>query len=155
MSARRNEPQNPLVVTGPRAFSQVGYAPYGVPMPTEDTGVHTNPEQWLQDYHWDCNEVTIVAAGAGGQLNLGVAVGVGVSRRIREITIRHAGTNDTIVTLLISGGAIRLSVSVPALSTIIWFSEDGRDFTAGQQPAVQTSDVTGGSTYVSASGVEA
>jgi len=154
MSARRNEPQNPLVVTGPRAFSQVGYAPYGVPMPTEDTGVHTNPEQWLQDYHWDCNEVTIVAAGVGGQLNLGVAVGVGVSRRIREITIRHAGTNNTVVTLLIAAGATRLTIDVPAQTTRVWSSEDGRVFTTGQISAVQTSDVVGGSTFISASGVE-
>jgi hypothetical protein len=123
-------------------------------MPTEDTGVHTNPEQWLQDYHWDCNEVTIVAAGVGGQLNLGVAVGVGVSRRIREITIRHAGTNNTVVTLLIAAGATRLTIDVPAQTTRVWSSEDGRVFTTGQISAVQTSDVVGGSTFISASGVE-
>jgi hypothetical protein len=123
-------------------------------MPTEDTGVHTNPEQWLQDYHWDCNEVTIVAAGVGGQQNLGVAVGVGVSRRIREITIRHAGTNNTVVTLLIAAGATRLTIDVPAQTTRVWSSEDGRVFTTGQISAVQTSDVVGGSTFISASGVE-
>lgn len=123
------------------------------PTPVEDTGTNTNPEKWLQDYHWDSGQVTIAAAGAGGQQNLGTPVTA--ERRIREITIRHAGTNATVVTLLIAGGAIRLSIDVPAQTTRVWSSQDGRLFSAGEQPAVQTSDVTGGSTYVSAAGVEA
>ena len=121
----------------------------------EDTGLNTNPERWLHENHWDCDEVTINAAGAGGQQNLGGAVPAGVVRRIREITIRHEGTNETTVTLLIAGGATRLTIRVPSQATIVWQSPDGREFTAAQQPAVQSSDVTGGNTYVSASGVEA
>lgn len=118
-------------------------------------GTHTNPELWLHTNHWEADEVTIAAAGVGGQQNLGVAVPAGVTRRIREIKIRHAGTNNTTVTLLIAAGATKVTIDVPAQTTRVWSSQDGRLFTAGQQPVVQTSDVTGGSTYVSASGVEA
>ena len=124
-----------------------------LPLPVQDTGVNTNPAKWLQDHHWDCNEVTIAVNGLPGQQALGVAA-LG-TRRIREITIRHAGTNNTVVTLLIAGGAARLTVDVPAQSTRVWSSEDGRVFAVGEVSAVQTSDVTGGSTFVSASGVEA
>jgi hypothetical protein len=114
-----------------------------------------NPEDWLHQHHWEAEEVTITVAGAGGQQNLGSAVATGKTRRIREITIRHAGTNNTVVTLLVAGGATKLTIDVPAGTTRVWSSQDGRKFAAGEQPAVQTSDVVGGSTYVSAAGVEA
>ena len=114
----------------------------------------TNPSQWLQTHHWEADEVTIAAAGAGGQQNLGAAVGAGLTRRIREITIRHAGTNNTVVTFLV-GVATKLSVDVPAQTTRMWSSEDGVAVIAGGQLVVRTSDVTGGSTFVSARGVEA
>ncbi len=121
----------------------------------DDSGAHTNPARWLHENHWDCDQVTVAVAGAPGQQNLGVTVVAGLTRRIREITIRHAGTNNTVVTLLIAGGAIRLTIDVPAQTTRVWSSEDGRVFTAGQISAVQTSDIAGGSTFVSASGLEA
>lgn len=133
---------------------QQGPAPE-YPLITEDLGTHTNPETWLHENHWEADEVTINAAGVGGQQNLGVVVPAGVTRRIREITIRHAGTNNTVVTLLIAGGATKVTIDVPAQSTRVWSSQDGREFAAGEQPAVQSSDVTGGNTFVSASGVEA
>jgi len=124
--------------------------------PGQDTGVHTNPERWLQDNHWEPNaEITIAAAGAPGEQAVGGVVPVGETRRIRELTIRHAGSANTVVTLLISGGATKLTIDVPVQTTRVWSSQDGRSFAAGEQPVVQTSDVTGGSTYVSASGVEA
>jgi hypothetical protein len=124
----------------------------------EDTGLHTNPEIWLHANHWESPaEVTINAVGAGGEQGLGVAVPAGLTRRVREITIRHAGSNNTVVTLKVAGvgGAVKVTIDVPAQTTRVWSSEDGREFAEGEQPAVQTSDVTGGSTYVSASGVEA
>lgn len=124
-------------------------------IPVVDSGLHSNPEQWLHDHHWDCDEVTINVAGAPGQQNLGVITPISAIRRIRELTIRHAGTNNTVVTLLIAGGATRVSIDVPPQTTRVWSSEDGKEFAAGEQPAVQSSDVTGGNTYVSASGVEA
>jgi cell wall assembly regulator SMI1 len=114
----------------------------------------TNPELWLHQHHWEAEEVTIAAAGAGGQQNLGAAVGAGLTRRIRELTIRHAGTNNTVVTLLIAGGATKVTIDVSAQSTRVWSSQDGREFAAGEQSAVQSSDVTGGNTFVSAAGVE-
>jgi hypothetical protein len=122
---------------------------------TEDTGANTNPERYLHEHHWESGEVEITASGAGGQKNLGDPVPSGKKRRIRELTIRHAGTNNTVVTLLVSGGVTKLTIDVPAQSTRVWSSQDGREFDAGEQPAVQSSDTTGGYTYVSASGVEA
>lgn len=98
-------------------------------------------------------EVTIAVAGVAGQQNLGVAVATGKKRVITELTIRHAGTNNTIITLLIAGGATKLTLDIPAQTTRVWSGQ--RDFTAGEIPAVQSSDVTGGSTFVSASGIEA
>ena len=133
---------------------QQGPAP-DYPLIVEDLGTHSNPERWLHENHWDCDEVTINAAGAGGQQDLGGVVPAGQIRRIREITIRHEGTNETIVTLLLVAGVTRLTIRVPAQSTIVWLSQDGREFPAAGQPAVQSSDVTGGNTYISASGVEA
>jgi hypothetical protein len=133
---------------------QQGPAP-DYPLIVEDLGTNTNPERWLHENHWEANEVTINAAGAGGQQNLGGVVPAGMVRRIREITIRHAGTNNTVVTLLIAGGAIKVTIDVPAQTTRVWSSQDGREFAPGEQSAVQSADVTGGNTYVSASGVEA
>jgi hypothetical protein len=127
----------------------------GVRIPTVDSGVHSNPEKWIHDNHWEAAQVTIAAAGAPGQQNLDVVVPAGVTRRIRTIHVRHAGTNNTVVTLLIAGGAVKRSWDVPAQTTRVISSEDGWSFAAGQQPAVQTSDVTGGSTYVGAEGVQA
>ena len=124
----------------------------------QDTGLNTNPERWLHIHHWETPaEVTIAAAGVPGQQNLGVAVGAGLARRIREITIRHAGTNNTVVTILIAGPppVIKITIDVPAQTTRVWSSQDGRLFNAAEQPAVQSSDVTGGNTFVSAAGVEA
>lgn len=125
------------------------------PLPTEDTGLNTNPERWLQIYHWECDQVTVAAAGVGGQQALGAAVGVGLRRRIRTLHVRHAGTANTVVTLLVAGGAAKRSWDIPAQTTRTISSEDGWAFAAGQTPAVQTSDVTGGSTFVGAEGVEA
>lgn len=122
---------------------------------TEDTGEHTNPEKWLHDHHSEANQVTIAAAGAPGEQNLGVVVPAGVTRRIRTLNIRHAGTSPTVVTLLISGGAVKDSIDVPAQSTRLWGVQDGAEFQPGEQPAVQTSDITGGSTYVTPMGVQA
>jgi hypothetical protein len=130
---------------------------------------HTSREQltqissdrWLHENHWESGEVTISVAGLAGQQLLGNAVISGKTRRIREISIRHAGTNNTVVTLLIAGIAgAKVTIDVPAATppaqtTRVWSSQDGRVFTGAQIPAVQSSDVTGGSTYVSASGVEA
>ena len=125
-------------------------------MMVEDTGVHTNPERWLQDNHWEpAAEITIAAAGAPGEQPVGGAVPAGETRRIREITIRHAGSANTVVTLLdVTAGNIKLSIDVTAQSTVTWSSQDGREIAATLQPVIQTSDITGGSTYVSLAGVE-
>jgi hypothetical protein len=112
-------------------------------------------EKWRHQKHWEADEVTIAVAGVPGQQNLGAVVPALMTRRIKEITIRHAGTNNTVVTLLIAGGATKKTIDVPAQTTRVWSSQDGREFIAGEQPACQSSDVTGGNTYINASGVEA
>jgi hypothetical protein len=114
-----------------------------------------NEERWRHLKIWNSGEVTISSPGVSGQQNLGSAVPSGKKRRITELTIRHTGTNNTTVTLLVSGGDTKLTIDVPAQTTRVWSSQDGRVFNAGEQPAVQSSDTTGGPTYVSASGVEA
>ena len=124
---------------------------------TEDTGLHTNPEKWLHDNHWEPDaEIPIVLAGAPGELAIGGAVPAGETRRIREVMVFHAGTNNTLVTLLDeSGGNIKVTIPVNAQSGAQWSSQDGREIAAGLQPVVQSSDVTGGNTRVSFSGDEA
>jgi len=117
----------------------------------EDSGKNTNPERWLHDYHWNCDEVELDAAATAEAL--GVVVATGKKRRIREITIRHTGSNDTVVTITDGTNNI-LSIDVSAESTRLWSSQDGRELVAGEIPYAQTSDITGGSTYISASGVE-
>ena len=143
------------VVYGNQA--QLQQVPVTLELITQDTGLNTNPERWLHDNHWNpAAEITIAIAGAPGEQPLGAAVGAGVTRRIREVTIRHAGTNNTVVTILdATGGNILVSIDVPAQSTRTWSSQDGRLVAATLQPVVQTSDITGGSTFVSAAGVEA
>lgn len=122
----------------------------------QDTGLNTNPERWLHDNHWEPDaEITIAVAGAGGEQDVGGAVPAGETRRIREISIRHAGTNNTVVTLLDeTGGNIKVSIDIPAQTTRTWSSQDGRAVAATLQPVVQSSDVTGGNTFVSVAGVE-
>jgi len=127
------------------------------PLPVEDTGLNTNPELYLMLHHWDTGaQIDIAAAGAPGQQNLGAAVAAGRMRRIKEVTVRHAGTNNTVVTIYDKdGGNIILTIDVPAQTTRTWSSQDGRAVAATLQPVIRTSDVTGGSTYVTAAGVEA
>ena len=124
--------------------------------PGQDTGKNTNPERWLQDNHWEPDaEITIAVAGVPGEQPVGGVVPVGETRRIRELTIRHAGSANTVVTLLdATGGNIKVSIDVPAQTTRTWSSQDGRAIAATLQPVIQTSDITGGSTYVSLAGVE-
>jgi hypothetical protein len=114
-------------------------------------------ERYLHTYHWNtAAEIPIVAAGAPGQLNFGAAVAAGMRRRIREVTVRHAGSANTVVTIYdAAGGNIILTIDVPAQTTRTWSSQDGRAVAATLQPVIRTSDITGGSTFVSAAGVEA
>ena len=120
-------------------------------MPEASLGIEA--EGYRQTNGVDFDEVEIDTIGVGGQQTLYTVTGARC--RVTELTIRHAGTNDTVVTLLIGGGATKLTIDVPTGTTREWESLVGRIFTTGQVVAVQTSDVTGGSTFVSGSGVEA
>ena len=118
----------------------------------EGIGQHSNPERYRQDNHWEAEEVTCLLAAT--DYNLGAAVSVGETLRIREITVRHVGTNNTVVTLLV-GTTTKVTIDMSPQSTRVWSSQDGREFAAGEQSLIQTSDITGGSTFVSAVGIEA
>jgi len=129
----------------------------GKPPSVQDTGLNTNPEKYLHDNHWNtAADVPIAAAGAAGEQALGAAVGADVVRRIKEVTARHTGTANTVISILdVTAGNVIISFDVSAQSTRTWSSQDGRAVAATLQPVVQTSDITGGGAIVSAAGVEA
>lgn len=152
---------DPNVVIAPGALVDVNLIQYlGVavspanPVDVQDTGLNTNPERWLNDNHWDNGiEIVLVAAAA---VNLGAAVGAGVIRRIREISVRNAGQVNTVITLSDAGGN-RLSFDVPSQTTRTWSSQDGREFAAASQPQIASSAAAAApaQTFITASGVEA
>ena len=118
-----------------------------------DTGHNTNPELWDHLYHWESGAETVLNAAAA--VNFGAAVAAGLARRVREITVRNSSQNATVVTLSV-GGVNRLSFDVPANTTRVWYSQDGRLFAAASQPQIASSAAAAGQeTYVTASGVEA
>jgi len=121
----------------------------------QDTGVHSNPEKYRGDNHWQNPEVTITVAGAGGEQNLGAVVPADHRRRIMYLKLRHAGTANTVVSLMEAVGVTQIdSWDVPAQTTRIVSVELGWQFDAAEQPAVRSSDVTGGNTMVTAIGLE-
>jgi hypothetical protein len=111
---------------------------------------------WGGDAVWDfANEWTsgtqIDLNAAATPQNLGAAV-AGSKRIVTKLLVRHAGTNNTVVSLVVAG-VTRESFDIPAQTTrLIPFEVV---FVTGEQPQVQTSNVVGGDTFVSASGVEA
>lgn len=120
---------------------------------TQDTGLNTNPERWLHENHWDSGVELVINAAAA--VNLGAAVGAGVTRRIREITVRNVAQANTVITLSDAGGN-RLSFDVPAQSTRTWSSQDGREFAAASQAQIASSaGAVGSEAYITATGVEA
>jgi len=91
--------------------------------------------------HWETpKEVEIIAAGQAGEQNLGSGPSIqGNILRIKEITIRNSGASDTVFILLVKYDGnydVKLSIDVPANTTRMWESEQGRKFTYGQQPVV-------------------
>jgi len=116
-------------------------------------------ERYKHVYHWETpEEVQIITAGKTGEQNFGTPPSQ-VDRyvRIKEITIRNAGSVDTVIQLLAKYNGnytVKLSIDVPANTTRMWESEQGRKFTYGQQPIVRASPV-GGTIYLSGSGIEA
>jgi len=106
---------------------------------------------WNFIHQWTTGATEIDLNAAGVPQNLGVAV-AGARRIVTKLLVRHAGTNNTVVSLVVAG-VTRISFDIPAqTSRLIPFEVV---FTTGEQPQVQSSDVTGGDTFISASGVEA
>jgi hypothetical protein len=112
-------------------------------------------EQWLHTHHWDSKpEVHVTQVGQPGQQPLGVAVAVGKTRRIREVTVRHEGVAQTTIEIYVDADCI-ISFQVAATSSVTWHSEDGREVAEGKIPHVRSSVPGVGGTYVTAAGVEA
>lgn len=125
------------------------------PLITEDLGTNTNPERWLHDNHWD-NGVELVL-NAAAAANLGVAVGAGVTRRVRSITVRNTALVNTVITLSqVAPAQNRVSFDVPAQTTRVWSEQDAVEFLAGVQVQIASSAAAAGAeTYIHAAGVEA
>lgn len=119
-------------------------------------GEHTNPEKHRAENQWQTPaEIQIIAAGVPGELPLGAVVPAGYQRRIMYLKLRHTGTANTIVSLTESVGVTNLdSWDVPPQTTRVVSVQVGWRFDAAEQPAVQTSDITGGGTFVTAIGLE-
>jgi len=116
-------------------------------------------ETFKHRYHWETpEEVEIIAAGQAGEKNLGSPPSMRENvLRIKEVTVRNSGGSDTVLILLAKKNVnynVKLSIDVPANTTRMWESEQGRKFTYGQQPVVRAT-VVGNTIYVSASGIEA
>jgi len=106
---------------------------------------------WNFINQWTSGAAEIDLNAAATPQNLGAAV-AGARRIVTKLLVRHAGTNNTVVSLVVAG-VTRESFDIPAQTTrLIPFEVV---FTTGEQPQVQTSDVVGGDTFVSASGIEA
>jgi len=118
-----------------------------------------HPESYKHKYHWETSsEVEIVQAGQAGERNFGSAPSHADHYiRIKELTVRNSGASDTVIQLLAKYNGnydLKLSIDVPANTTRMWESEQGREFTYGQQPIVRAT-VVGNTIYISGSGIEA
>jgi len=140
------------------ASSWVVRTPSGTPdylYRTEDTGLHTNPEKYRGDNHWQNPEVTINVAGVGGEQNLGVVVPADYRRRIMYLKVRHAGTANTVVSLMEAVGVILIdSWDILPQTTRLISVQLGWRFDAAEQPAVRSSNVTAGNTFITVIVVE-
>lgn len=127
----------------------------GEPLPTEDTGLHTNPERYRHDNHWD-NGVELVL-NAAAAANLGAVVAAGATRRVRSITVRNTAQTNTVITLSqVAPAQNRVSFDVAPQSTRVWSEQDGIEFLAGVQVQISSSAAAAGEeTYIHAAGVEA
>ena len=105
---------------------------------------------WDFTYEWTSGTEIDLNAATTPQ-NFGAAV-AGSKRIVTKLLVRHAGTNNTVVSLVVAG-VTRVSFDVPAQTTRLIPFEIV--FVTGEQPQVQSSNIVGGDTFVSASGVEA
>lgn len=127
----------------------------GVVIPTQDTGLNTNPEKWMHDHHWDSGAELVLNAAA--PVNLVAPVAAGATRRVRSITVRNTALANTVITVSqLLPLQNRVSFDVPAQTTRVWSEEDGVEFLAAVQVQISSSAAAVGSeTYIHASGVEA
>jgi len=119
----------------------------------------SNPENYKHRFHWEAEEVQIIAAGQAGEQNLGSgSLTLDKTVRINELTLRNSGTADTVISLLVLSDAVyrvKVSIICTADSSVEWESDQGRKYIFGEQPIVRASVVTGGTIYISGSGIEA
>ena len=111
-------------------------------------------ERWRHEEHWQTpHQIEIINSGSGGRTVIGGAVPEHMSRRVREVTVRHSGTNNTVVTMRYNV-TVKLSFDVSAQTTRVWNSQDGRKVPVGTSLSFESSDVTGGTTFITAGGLE-
>lgn len=110
-------------------------------------------ESWRHKKQVDFPDVTIDTAGSEGAKTLH-AVPADNKCKVMELSITHEGTQHTKVQL-VDGETVRLTILCPPISSRVWSSQAGRTFVAGKDIKVQSSDITGGNTIVSGSGLEA
>ena len=116
-------------------------------------GASENSERWRHQKHWQTpSEIEIILSGSPGRIVTGNPASY--DRRVREITVRHSGTNNTVVSLRYDV-TVKLSFDVAAQTTRVWSSQDGRKLAVGTSLSFESSDVTGGTTFISAAGLEA
>lgn len=117
----------------------------------------SHSEDYKHRRHWEADEIEVIATGAGGEQNLGSSPTLQDRYiRIKEVTIRNSATSDSVVTLLSLENAvyvIKISIDIPSGTTREWESEQGRRFDYGQQPVIRADCVTGGTIFVTGSGI--
>ena len=112
----------------------------------------SSSERFRQKHSISFPEVTISQAGVEGAQTLHTVPALKKCRVI-ELTINHLGTKNTNIQLLV-GENVKLTVPIPPQTARVWGSQLGRVFVAEEVVKVQSSDVEGGNTTVSGSGLE-
>lgn len=112
-----------------------------------------NEEDFRRAHHWQFSEISCclsaVAHFPSGLIQCLSAVPSGMRLRIRELTIHNMGYHPCVVFLDVSGfggwvsaglwrpARTKLRVSVPANTTRVWYSQDGRVFQPGERPCLR------------------
>lgn len=109
-------------------------------------------EGYRHKHQVDFPEATITVAGSGGAQALHT-VASGKKCRVMELSITHEGTKETEIQL-VTDSTVKLTILCPPQSSRVWSSQPGRKFTESQVIKIQSSNIDGGNTIVSGSGVE-
>ena len=110
-------------------------------------------EEWRQAKQVNFPEVTITVAGEPGEQTLHT-VSVGKKCRVMELSMTHVGTAHTKIQI-IQNITVMITILCPPQSSRLWGSQTGRTFESETVIKVRSSNVVGGTTFISGSGLEA